>query len=175
MGSITTSFSSTRPDPPGPVRFLGWAAIVMGVWFLFSSVVFGLIFKPSVIEPPVVPIRDWIFGLGGATFYFLCGVGLLALRNWARYGFIVLMAWLLPYICKSYIAFAYRLLHGGVFVRWYEVLASLVLAAGILPFYAIWLLTRFHIRKAFIERNLWTTRPKEKPGGGPPSNASPVG
>ena len=137
------------PLPSWQVRFLGCVAIFMGLWFLSSIVVSWLSYKSVVLKPEPLGLSQLV-QIAGVLLYLVCGVGLLRYRNWARYLFIALMVWLLPYICKCYIVFAYRLLHGGVFVWWYEILASLVLATGVLPFYAIWTLTRSNVKKLFI-------------------------
>lgn len=140
---------------PLPVRLLGWIAIVMGVWFLFSTVISRLIFKQSVIEPtPTISLSVLASGLGGFVLYILCGIGLLKLRNWARYGFIALMAWLLPYACTSWFVFVYRLLQPGGVLTWHiEIVnALLFLPLIVLPFYVFWVLTRPGVKDLFVKK-----------------------
>ena len=134
--------------PASQVRVVGSIAISMGCWFLLSMVV-SLVSYKSVALPAERIGWFRLLQITGIALYFICGVGLMRYRNWARYLFIALTLWSVPYTGKCYFIFAYRLRYGGVAFWWYEVLGFLVAIAQLFPFWALWILTRPQVKNLF--------------------------
>jgi hypothetical protein len=139
--------ASGFPSSLWQLRVLAVVAIFLGIKFLLPEVMPWVLAQPQQFE------WSQIIRISGAVLYFVCGIGLLALRNWARYVLIGLMAWLVPYVCMTFVAYIDRLLRGATVLWHFELLAFLIVATGLFPFSALWILTRPDIVELFRKRS----------------------
>ena len=145
---MTSSTSFQQSRLPGSIRLIGIAIVVMGLWFLIAHTISWIVYEQQL------NLLSRSYQILGGVLHVACGIGLLKRHKWARFLSIALMIRLLPYTYKSWFAFVYRLLHGGGFT-WYVDLISglLLLPLIVVPIYTLWVLTRPGAGAIFIHKS----------------------
>ena len=113
------------------ITWCGRFAFLLGLWFLLFN------FLSQLRHPISVWTR--MIHIGGAFLYLVCGLGLLYLKPWARYLFIILMFTLTINAGKNIYIYIYRLLQPSGVIFWpFEILGALILFASfVVPSLAI--------------------------------------
>jgi len=126
------------------IRLLGIIAIIMGIWFVVHYSISYIYFdkKLSIYYSIYQPI--------GAILYIICGVGILRVKNWARYVFIGLMVY---YFCRVITVtqlYVNRLMQKRI-IGWIPeiFIAAVVLISLIFPIISVWFLNINKVKKCF--------------------------
>ena len=133
--------TNKQPVSLWPMRLIGGAVILMGVWFITAHFISWSVFQQQ--------LSFWsrCLQVGGGFLHVVCGIGLLVRRNWARYLFVAFMLWHLPTLYKTTLTYAFRLMRGYVFLWYVEVMTFFFLiVAWTIMIYGSWIVTRPSVR-----------------------------
>jgi len=126
------------------IRMYGIIILLLGSWFIFQNL-YNVIFNKTG------KIYIWAFYFFGAFLHILCGIGLLKLKNWARYIFMILMLYHLYRQINPVLVFLYRIQLGNVVGTLPEIFVGFfIILAVILPVLSIWFFSIEKVKSKFI-------------------------